>query len=347
MSTPIRVGLIGYGFASKTFHAPLIDGVAGMDLTAVSSRDPAKVHADWPGVAVVGDPQAIFDDPDIDLVIIPTPNDTHFPLAQAALIAGKHVVVDKPFTLTLEEAKTLEKLAKHHGRLLSVFHNRRWDSDFLTLKKLFAQDKLGDVVYFESHFDRYRPQVRDRWREKPGQGSGIWYDLAPHLIDQAITLFGLPVSIDVDLAQLRNGAEATDYFHAILAYPKLRVVLHGTVLSPATTPRFIVQGMRGGYIKYGLDPQEDNLKAGVRRSAAPWGVDTVEGRLTLAHGEVLETQSLPTEDGNYFAYYEGIRDALLGAGENPVTATQAINVMRLIELGMLSAQKHQSIKLHD
>ncbi|RXC68175.1 oxidoreductase, partial [Escherichia coli] len=176
-------------------------------------------------------PKHLFNDPNIDLIVIPTPNDTHFPLAKAALEAGKHVVVDKPFTVTLSQARELDALAKTLGRVLSVFHNRRWDSDFLTLKGLLAEGVLGEVAYFESHFDRFRPQVRDRWREQGGPGSGIWYDLAPHLLDQAITLFGLPVSMTVDLAQLRPGAQSTDYFHAILSYPQRRVILHGTMLA--------------------------------------------------------------------------------------------------------------------
>ena len=156
MSDNIRVGLIGYGYASKTFHAPLIVGTPGMVLAGVSSSDATKVHADWPNMPVVSDPHHLFNDPNIDLIVIPTPNDTHFPLAKAALEAGKHVVVDKPFTVTLSQARELDALAKSCGLLLSVFHNRRWDSDFLTLKTLLADGTLGEVVYFESHFDRFR-----------------------------------------------------------------------------------------------------------------------------------------------------------------------------------------------
>ncbi|GHK51188.1 hypothetical protein KPZU09_09240 [Klebsiella pneumoniae] len=184
MSDAIRVGLVGFGYASKTFHAPLIGGTPGMALKAVASSDADKVHADWPGVKVMSAPGDLLDDPDIDLVVIATPNDTHFPLAKAALEAGKHVVVDKPFTVTLSQARELESLAKHCGRILSVFHNRRWDSDFLTVSALINEGQLGEVCYFKSHFDRFRPQVRQRWREQAGPGSGIWYDLAPHLLDR-------------------------------------------------------------------------------------------------------------------------------------------------------------------
>ncbi|WP_034944215.1 oxidoreductase [Erwinia oleae] len=345
MSEKIRVGLVGYGFASKTFHAPLIVGTEGMTLAAVSSSDAGKVHADWPETQVVSDPQALFADPSLQLIVIPTPNDTHFPLAKAALNAGKHVVVDKPFTVTLSQARELDMLAKSKGLLLSVFHNRRWDSDFLTLKALLADGALGEVRYFESHFDRFRPEVRNRWREQKGAGSGIWYDLGPHVIDQALQLFGSPVAINVDLAELRPGAQTTDYFHAVLTYPQRRVVLHGSMLVAAESARYQVHGTRGSFVKFGLDPQEDALKAGARPPQANWGEDKRDGVLTLAEGDRIAAQTLPTLPGNYPAYYAGVRDAINGEGSNPVTAEEAIQVMELIELGMQSAEKRQTLSM--
>lgn len=346
MSDAIRVGLIGYGYASKTFHAPLISGTPGMTLAAVASSDENKVHADWPAMPVVSGPERILNDPNIDLVVIPTPNDTHFPLAKAALEAGKHVVVDKPFTVTLSQARELEALAKSGGRLLSVFHNRRWDSDFLTVKALINEGLLGEVGYFESHFDRYRPQVRNRWREQGGPGSGIWYDLAPHLLDQVVNLFGLPVSMQVDLAQLRPGSQSTDYFHAVLAWPQRRVVLHGTLVAAAETARFIIQGSRGSYVKYGLDPQEERLKSGERLPQEDWGYDMRDGVLTRAEGEDITEESWLTLPGNYPAYYAAIRDALNGSGTNPVPASQAIQIMELIEFGLESARHRTTLCLN-
>ncbi|MCE9993472.1 oxidoreductase [Enterobacter asburiae] len=341
MNDTIRVGLIGYGYASKTFHAPLIAGTAGMDLAAIASSDAAKVATDWPSVPVVSEPKHLFNDPNIDLIIIPTPNDTHFPLAKAALEAGKHVVVDKPFTVTLSQARELDALAKSFGRLLSVFHNRRWDSDFLTVKSLINEGSLGEIAWFESHFDRYRPQVRNRWREQAGPGSGIWYDLGPHLLDQAVNLFGLPVSLTVDLAQLRPGAQTTDCFHAILSYPQRRIVLHASMLAAAETARYIVHGTRGSYVKFGLDPQEERLKNGERLPQEDWGYDMRDGVVTRFEGEEQVEETLLTQPGNYPAYYAAIRDALNGTGENPVPASQAIQVMELIELGIESA-KHRA-----
>ncbi|MDF7760729.1 oxidoreductase [Kosakonia cowanii] len=345
MSDIIRVGVIGYGYASKTFHAPLIAGTAGMALAAITSSDESKVKADWPNVDVVADPKRLFNDPNIDLIVIPTPNDTHFPLAKAALEAGKHVVIDKPFTVTLSQARELDALARSYGRLLSVFHNRRWDSDFLTLKALLADGALGEVTYFESHFDRFRPQVRNRWREQGGPGSGIWYDLAPHLLDQAVNLFGLPVSLTVDLAQLRPGAQSTDYFHAVLTYPQRRVVLHGTLLAAAESARYIVHGTRGSYVKYGLDPQEERLKSGARLPQEDWGYDMRDGVLTRIDGEARREETWLTLPGNYPAYYAAIRDALMGGGENPVPASQAIRIMELIELGIESAKHRATLSL--
>ncbi|WP_336795501.1 oxidoreductase [Erwinia aphidicola] len=345
MSDKIRVGLVGYGFASKTFHAPLISGTAEMELAAVSSSDAGKVHADWPSVQVVSDPQALFDDPTLQLIVIPTPNDTHFPLAKAALNAGKHVVVDKPFTVTLSQARELDALAKAKGLLLSVFHNRRWDSDFLTLKALLADGTLGDVRYFESHFDRFRPTVQQRWREQKGAGSGIWYDLGPHVIDQALQLFGSPVAITLDAAELRPGAQTTDYFHCTLTYPQRRVVLHASMLVAAQSARYQVHGTKGSFVKFGLDPQEDALKSGARPPQEDWGYDMRDGVLTLAEGDAMVEKSLLTIPGNYPAYYAGIRDAINGVGENPVQAEEAIQVMELIELGLQSAEKRQTLSL--
>lgn len=345
MNEKIRTGIIGYGYASKTFHAPLVAGTPGLMLAAISSSDASKVAADWPTVPVVREPVAIINDPGIDLVIIPTPNETHYPLAKAALEAGKHVVVDKPFTMTLSQARELDALATRRGLLLSVFHNRRWDSDFLTVRDLIARGALGEVVSFESHFDRFRPQVRSRWREQAGPGTGIWYDLGPHLIDQALELFGRPGGIYVDLAELRPGARATDYFHAVLTYPRRRVLLHASMLAAAESARYVVHGTCGSYVKWGLDPQEERLKAGERPPQEAWGYDMRDGELTQAQGEHLVKRSWLTQPGNYPAYYAAVRDALNGRAENPVPASQAIAVMELIELGVASAGKRTTLPI--
>jgi len=336
MIKPLSVGIVGYGFASKVFHAPLIAGVPGLKLAAISSSDAAKVGIDWPDVPVEATPDALFARPDIDLVVIPTPNETHFPLARAALSAGKHVVVDKPFTVTLGDARTLRDEAAQAGRLLSVFHNRRWDADFLTLRKLIDSGELGRIVHFESHFDRYRPDVRARWREQAMPGSGLWYDLGSHLLDQTLQLFGLPEAISLDLAQQRNDTEVDDWFHAVLRYGQQRVILHGSALVSVPAARFTVHGNLGSFIKYGLDPQEDVLKAGQRPPAPDWGLDPLPGTVSVWRDGICQSRELICTAGDYPAYYAGVRDAINGVRPNPVTADEAIRVIGLVELGLQS-----------
>jgi predicted dehydrogenase len=332
----IRVALIGYGYAAKTFHAPLVASAPGLALQVVASSDAAKVHADLPGVRVVATPAAVWADRTIDLVVIATPNDTHFSLAAAALESGKHVVVDKPFTISVAEARELAALATRADRLLSVFHNRRYDADFLTVRRLLAGGALGRLVSFESRFDRFRPAVRERWRESATPGAGLWYDLGPHLVDQTLQLFGYPQSVYADFATLRDRARAVDYFHVLLAYERLRVVLHASTLAAEAGARFALHGTSGSYVKRGLDVQEDALKAGRLPNEAGFGDDPEAGVLTHFDGSVRVTERIANERGDYGRYYAGIRDALTAAGPNPVPVDQAIDVVRVIEQGLTS-----------
>ncbi len=348
MKAIINVGLVGYGFASQTFHAPLIQATEGMDLVAVSSSDAAKVQAALPSVEVESQVQALCQRSDIDLIVIPTPNDTHFSIAKAALSAGKHVVVDKPFTVTLSEGKLLKSLADSKERLLSVFHNRRWDSDFLTIKALLEEGKLGRLVNVESRFDRFRPEVRDRWREKATLGGGIWYDLGPHLLDQACELFGMPHAILLELGARRDGAKVDDDFLALLDYEDFRVSLSAGTLVAEPTPRFRLHGTQGSFVKYGLDPQEDRLKAG-ETPTPQWGEDRHHGTLTLREGEgetaPLVRSELPTLPGDYLAYYQGIVAAIRDKAPLPVSVDDALRSMALLEAGLDSHRQRRWISL--
>jgi predicted dehydrogenase len=333
----LGVALLGYGYAGKTFHAPLIESVPGLHLAAVGSSSAGKVHADWPDVFVSAAPDEATGRPGIDLVVVATPNDTHFELARRALLAGKHVVVDKPFTVTVAEAEELAALAEQGDRVLSAFHNRRWDADFLTIRSLVASGALGDVVYFESRLDRFRPEVRARWREQPGPGSGLWYDLGPHLLDQALELFGAPEALYADLALQRRGATATDYFHVLLRYEGLRVVAHGSMLVAGGSLRFVVHGTEASYVKTGVDPQEDALKRGQRPGGESWGRDERDGVLIRWTDEGQRSKAVPTLAGDYRAYYAGVRDAILAGVANPVAPSEAVAVMRLLELAIESS----------
>jgi predicted dehydrogenase len=340
-----NVCLVGYGSSGQTFHAPLIDATSGLSLSAVVSSRPESVAETWPYTTVHGSIDQALNDPDIDLVVIATPNGMHFAHARQALAAGKHVVVDKPFTVTSDEAQQLAELAQAKGCVLSVFHNRRWDADFLTIRKLLDSGALGEIVHFESHFDRYRPHPRVRWREQALPGSGIWYDLGSHLVDQALQLFGEPDAITADLAVQRLGAETDDYAHVVLHYGPRRAILHASALVAAPQARFTVHGRKGSFAKYGLDPQENCLKLGRLPDDPGFGVDPLDGILTSVDGDASKSATIPTERGNYRAYYEGMRDAVLGVGPNPVPAEDGVRVVRILELGEQSAREGRTVRL--
>ncbi|WP_267102714.1 oxidoreductase, partial [Xanthomonas sacchari] len=268
-----NLALLGFGYVGRTFHAPLIAHTPGLHLHTVVSRQAEAVNAAWPQARVVADAAQAFADPRIDAVVIATPNQTHAPLALAALAQGKHVLVDKPFTLDVAEAQQVLAQAQRADRIVSVFQNRRWDGDFLGVRALLEAGTLGEIAEFHSHFDRHRPQVGDRWREHALPGSGLWFDLGPHLLDQALQLFGPPQALQADLALQRPGAQTVDYVHAVLRYPRLRVVLHAGSLVAANGLRFAVHGSGGSYVKHGLDTQEAQLRAGVAPGAPGWGED--------------------------------------------------------------------------
>ncbi len=335
---PANVALIGFGLAGRVFHAPLIASVDGLRLAAIVSSRKDEIAGSYPGARVLGTPEEAFTDPAVDLVVVATPNDSHFDLASRALAAGKHVVVDKPFALTAAQARML--IAQATGRVLTVFHNRRWDSDFLTLKRLIGEGALGDILYFESHFDRFRPVVRDRWRERSGPATGIWYDLGSHLIDQALQLFGWPLGVMADLGARRDGAVTTDYFRVLLRYEKLRVVLAGDCLAPADDRRLVVHGSRASFIKHGLDTQETFLSSSGRPADAGYGLDSGPGRLLLPGSEEVPVSPVR---GDYPAFYKGVRDALFGVAPLPVTAREALAVMDLLEAGEQSARRQGEI----
>lgn len=344
MSAPLRVALVGYGLAGKTFHAPLIATTDGLALTTVVSSDAKKVLADHPEVKVVADyPDTLLDDA-IDLVVIATPDHLHAEQVIAALDANKHVVVDKPFAPTLQQALMILARADASDRILAIFQNRRWDADFLTLQRLIAEGVLGDVVEYESHFDRFRPELTDRWKDK--RGAGVWQDLGPHLVDQAIELFGMPEAVYANLCTQKRGGLAPDYAHVLLRYPGLRVILHMSQLTAANGLRFAVHGTAGSYIKHGLDPQEDQSKAGLCPSDADWGIDRKRGTFARVDQDGLMHESqIENERGNYLAFYEGVRDAISGKGANPVPPRQALDVIKVIEAGCVSATERREVVL--
>ncbi len=334
----VRIGLVGWGYVSQTFHAPLIDATEGVRLTAVSSSRPDEVRAARPDVAVHASPDSLFAATDVDVVVIATPPAEHARLGEAALRAGKHVVVEKPFTITVAEAACLLQVARDCNRLLTVFHNRRWDTDTLTVSSLLQTGTLGEVALIESNFDRFRPLVRDRWRERDEPGSGQLYDLGPHLIDQALTWLGMPDAVFADAARQRAGAKADDYVELTLRYGARRVVLRAGILMRAATPRVAAYGTLGSYVKYGLDPQEDQLKAGMTPGAAGWGVSTggERGVLTLDRDGAAHAAPYMDIPGDYRRFYTGLAAAVTGSATAPVDAEDARRVMQVIEAARTS-----------
>jgi predicted dehydrogenase len=343
----LNVAVIGYGLAGKVFHAPLVSSVEGLRLHAVVSSSPAKVRQDYPNVTVLPSLEEAIASPEIDLIVIATPNTTHFDFTRRALEAGKHVVVDKPFTLTVADAEALAALARRQGRVLSVFQSRRWDADFLTLRRVLASGELGEIVHVESHYDRYRPVVQARWKEQDGPGSGIWFDLGAHLADQALQLFGPPETVFADLAMQRTGAQAVDYFHVLLRYPRLRVILHGSNLVAEPTRRFDVHGTAASYVKAGMDVQEGQVRRGIRPGDAGWGVDPEPGTIAAWSDGELQTRTVPNEVGRYPDFYRGVRDAIAGSAANPVSAEDGVAVMRILEAGIRSSAGRTEIAFAD
>jgi predicted dehydrogenase len=337
VTKPIRVALIGYGLAGKVFHAPLIRATTALELAIVVSSRVDDNSACLPGFTIVQDIDEALEDPTIDLVVIATPDHLHMPQTLAALAADKHVVVDKPFALTLSEAQEMAARSAEAGKHLSVFHNRRWDADFLTLRELINGGELGEIRQFESHFDRYRPEVGNRWKDaRPG---GVWQDLGPHLVDQAIQLFGMPEAVLADLASQKQESGAYDYAHVLLDHGKVRSILHITQSAPAHSLRFTVHGSRGSYIKHGIDPQEDQSKAGMAPGDIGWAVDLQEGELTrgLPDGST-QTQTVPNLPGDYLAFYSEVCAAIGSRGANPVPAAEALQVMAVIDAGFESVR---------
>ncbi|HMI54637.1 MAG TPA: oxidoreductase, partial [Gemmatimonadaceae bacterium] len=318
--SPIRAGLIGFGFVSKTFHVPLLKATDGYKITTVSSSRPADVTAVLPDVDVVFDPKVLATNPDVDLVVIASPNETHAPLADLAMRAGRNVVVDKPFTITVEEARHLAAVAKEKNVLLSVFQNRRWDSDFLTVQDAIRQDLLGKIVLFESRIDRFRPEVRDRWREIPGPGAGLLYDLGPHLIDQTLLLFGIPDSVQATLAKQRRGARTDDFFQLVLRYGEMVATLAAGSLVSGGSARFSVHGDRSSMVKQKPDIQEDQLRAGVVPGSRDWGLDPDDA--ILYEGATNDTRTLEAARADQRGYYVALREALRGQAPNPVSPHQ-------------------------
>ena len=346
MSEAVRVGVVGFGFAGKIFHSAVVDAVPGLELASIVQRSGDAAAKAYPKVKIARSLEEMLQDKTIRLVVVATPNESHCSLAIQALEADRDVVIDKPFALSTSDATKLIEVARRKNRLLSVYQNRRWDGDFLTVKKLIKVGTLGRLVSFESRYDRWRPQPNLAvWRES-GVGGGALLDLGSHLVDQALTIFGAPDAILGDVRTERESARLEDAFDLRLFYPHVSVFLRATCLARITAPRFLLHGTQGSYMKFGLDPQEEALKRGERFGGPHWGEEPEAGwgNLTVDDNGVARRIPIPTEPGDYRNYYINVRDALLGTAPLAVTPEQAWRTIRVLELARESSKRRTAVE---
>ena len=343
----INTSIVGFGLSGRYFFAPFIEYDSSYYLHSFVTSQRAAVKDEYPKALVYKSIDEVIKNDDIHLIVIASPNFTHYDYAQKALLAGKHVVLEKPFTVKVSDAEQLIKLAGERNLVLAPFQNRRWDGDFHTVKRIIEEQELGEVVYFELHFDRYNPSNdRTEWKNKALPGNGILYDLGPHLIDQALCLFGMPEEIFADIGNHRKKAKVDDYFDLQLYYNQLKVVLKAGVMVREQGPRFIVHGRNGSFIKHGLDPQEMNLRNGMKPSNGMLGADKKEnyGLLhTEKEGKVVR-EKIETINGDYNKYFQNVALAIQGAEQLYVSPNDALNTIHIIEKAFESNRLKKVVK---
>jgi predicted dehydrogenase len=342
----VKTGIVGFGKSAKIFHVPFLMAMPEYEITIVLERHAEESKNTIPGVRVVKTIDEMISDPDVELIIITTPNTTHFDYASKAMRAGKDVVLEKPFTNTTEEAQQLIDISKETGRVLSVFQNRRYVSDFLTMRDIINDGLLGDVHEFIATYDRYRPgAIAGSWREAALPGSGILFDLGPHIIDQALTLFGNPKSITADIRKQRPDVQADDYFNIWLDYGFLKVILHSGMLVREQGPRYMIHGTKGSFIKYGEDPQEEKLKAGELPAGDNWGAEP-ESMYGLMNTEIdgkPVRKTVPSRKGNYGYYYKNLYNTLVNGAPLSERPEHGYNTIKIIELAFESSRQKKTL----
>jgi len=339
---PIKTGLASFGMSGSVFHAPLIAAHPAFELTAICERSQNKSSEKYPDARIVRTFEALITDPETELIVVNTPDSTHFDYCKTALEAGKHVVVEKPFVFTVEEGLRLVEIAKVNDRMLSVFQNRRWDGDFLTLKKVIESGQLGRLVEIRSGFQRYRNvPIQGTWKETAYRFVGTTYNLGSHLVDQMVELLGMPQGVFAQIKTLRDRGEVDDYFHILLIYPDVQVSLTAGYLMREETPRFIAHGTLGSFVKYGFDPQEAMLRSGTSPLSPGYGADPVE-KYGILHTEIdgkVERKPIETEHGNYLAYYNQVADCIRNGEPTPASAADNLKMIGLLEAAFRSAKE--------
>jgi scyllo-inositol 2-dehydrogenase (NADP+) len=345
---PINVALCSFGMSGWVFHAPFISNHPGFNLYAVWERSKDLARQKYPAINVFRTYEAMLEDEAVELVIVNTPSYSHYEYAKKALQAGKHTIVEKPFTATAAEAEDLVALAKKKNLYLSVFQNRRYDSDYKTVKKIIQEGLLGQIKEAEFRYDRYNPVLSPKaHKETPGPAAGCMYDLGPHLIDPALQLFGMPEAVFADIRITREQSRVDDYFEILLYYPSMRVRLRSGYFFREPVPSFAVHGTKGSFLKSRADIQETQLQASVKPGGPDWGrePDSAKGFLhTETDGKVIR-ELVVSEQGNYGEYYEGIYNALRHNARLPVTGEEGANVMKIIDASYKSSKEKKVIDL--
>jgi scyllo-inositol 2-dehydrogenase (NADP+) len=343
---PINAALCSFGMSGWVFHAPFLKVNPGFNLYAVWERSKNLAEEKYPGIKTFRSLEAMLADDAVELVVVNTPNYTHFGYTKKALEAGKHVIVEKPFTITVEEGSELIALAKKQNKKLSVYQNRRYDSDYKTIRKVLSQNLLGDLIEVEMHFDRFKEELSPKLhKETPGAGSGSLYDLGSHLIDQALQLFGMPQMIFADIKAMRPISKVDDYFEILFYYDTMRVRVKSSYVVREALPGYVFHGLKGSFIKPKTDVQEDMLQAGHTPGGAGWGTEP-ESQKGLLHtekdGKIIK-EYINSEQGNYNEYYDGIYGAIRENKPLPVTPEEALNVIKIIEAAYKSNEIRKAV----
>lgn len=345
---PITTALLSFGMSGQVFHAPFLQVLPHFHLYAVWERSSSIAQLKYPGIKTFRSLDELLQDPAIELVVVNTPNYTHYPYTKAALLAGKHVIVEKPFTVNTDEGQELIRIAADVGKVLSVYHNRRYDSDYKTVAKVLREGQLGDIVEAEFHFDRYKEELSPKkHKEAPGPGTGALYDLGSHLIDQALQMFGKPSAVFSDIQIIRSGSQVDDFFEVLFYYPDKRVRLRCSYLVREALPAYILHGKKGSFIKAKTDVQEKDLQAGKIPGSADWGREPVEeqGLLHTEIGGKIIRSHISSESGNYGDYYHSIYAAVRDGVIPEVTAQQGLDVVNIIEKAFQSQKERKVIML--
>ena len=345
---PITTALLSYGMSGEVFHAPLLETHPGFSLTKIVQRNSTKANVRYPQIKIVKTVDEVMDDPSIELIVVNTPNETHFSFASRAMEAGKHVIVEKPFSVTTAEADQLIAIGKKTERLLSVFQNRRWDGDFMTVKKVVEGNLVGSIAEFELHYDRFRNYIEaNTWKEESGPGTGILYNLGSHMLDQVLALFGMPREVDARLGIQRPGGKVDDFYDIRLQYESFHAIVKSSYLVREPGPRYVLHGTAGSFVKYGLDPQEQALKEGNMPGSTSWGYEPRElwGKINTSLGNLHIEGVIETDLGNYLAYYDNILAVIREGKDLIVKPEQSRDGIRLIELCEESNKLRKAIKV--